>query len=144
MSKLKIKIILTVVVGLAAVLAFALPKWNEARVLDEGVVAVKNSDYGRAVQILTPLSDAGNPIARDTLGLLYAYGWGVKRDRERAATLMAAAGTSNLPDRFFSIGQEFEEGKVVEKDQKEALEWFRLAAEAGHPQAKVRFSRPGR
>jgi TPR repeat protein len=115
-------------VALAVVFAGALLRWNEARALDDGVVAMKNGDYAKAVELLTPLSDAGNPVARESLALLYGYGLGVKRDRERAARLLAGAGVSNPPDRFFSVGK--------------ALAWFKFAADAGEPQASARLASP--
>jgi TPR repeat protein len=143
MRKLILPTVAVASIAVAFVLFWALPKWNQARALDDGVVAVKNGNYARAIELLTPLSDAGSREARDTLGLLYAYGWGVTRDRERAANLFATAGVSALPERFFSVGKELEEGKIVPKDRAEALAWFKLAAAAGHPQAKARLASIG-
>jgi len=129
-------------IGLAAitllvVLVFGVVKWNEQEALDDGIVAVKNGDYGKAVQLLTPLSDAGNPVARDTMGIMYAYGWGVERNRSRAAELMRNAKVADLGDRFYSIGK-----KLENSDHTEAIEWYRLAAEEGHAQAKARIAKP--
>ena len=126
--------------GLVAIGTWAYARMNEARMLEEGIVAMKNGDYPRAVAILAPLSDAGNEIAQDSLGLLYAFGQGVPRDRELAAALFASSGTSNLSERFFSVGRELEEGKTVKRDESEAMAWFKLAAEAGHPQARARLA----
>jgi TPR repeat protein len=126
--------------GLIAVGVWAYAGFSEARMLDEGIVAMKNGDYPRAIAVLSPLSDSGNRAARDSLGFLYAFGLGVSRDQQRAVALFVASGSSNLPERYFLIGQELEEGKNVARDKSEAKAWFKLAAEAGHLQARARLA----
>lgn len=143
MTKPKSVFVGLVLVVLVAVAGYASVKWREAQSLDEGIVAAKNGEYDKAIRLLEPLSDAGNPVARDTLGMMYAYGWGVQRNRDRAAKLIASAGVSNAGEAFYSIGKELEEGKIVSKDKTEATEWFKLAAQAGHAQAKARIAKPG-
>jgi uncharacterized protein len=127
--------------GLIAVGVWAYARVSkEARMLDEGIVAMKNGDYPRAIAVLSPLSDSGNRAARDSLGFLYAFGLGVSRDQQRAVALFVASGSSNLPERYFLIGQELEEGKNLARDKSEAKAWFKLAAEAGHLQARARLA----
>jgi uncharacterized protein len=126
--------------GLISLAVWAYARVSEARMLDEGIVAMKNGDYPRAIAVLAPLSDSGNTTARDSLGFLYALGLGVPRDRERAVALFVASGSSDLPERYFWIGRELEEGKSVTRDESEARAWFKLAAAAGHLQARARFA----
>jgi uncharacterized protein len=126
--------------GLISIAVWAHARMSETRMLDEGIVALKNEDYARAIAVLAPLSDSGNTAARDSLGFLYAFGLGVPRDRQRAVALFVASGSSDLPERYFWIGRELEEGKLVTKDEAEARAWFKLAAEAGHLQARARFA----
>jgi uncharacterized protein len=128
--------------GLIAIGVWAYARVSEARMLDDGIVAMKNGDYPRALAVLAPLSDSGNRTARDSLGFLYAFGLGVPRDHERAVALFVASGSSNLPERYFLIGRELEEGKTVAGDESEAKAWFKLAAEAGHLQARARLAAP--
>jgi TPR repeat protein len=126
--------------GLISVGVWAYARVSEARMLDEGIVAMKNGDYPRAIAVLAPLSDSGNRTARDSLGFLYAFGLGVPRDHERAVALFVASGSSDLPERYFLIGMELEDGKTVARDESAAKAWFRLAAEAGHLQARARLA----
>jgi uncharacterized protein len=126
--------------GLVAVGVWTYARMSEARVLDEGIVAMKNGDYPRAIAVLAPLSDSGNRTARDSLGFLYAFGLGVPRDHQRAVALFVSSGSPDLPERYFLIARELEEGKIVAGDESEAKAWFKLAAEAGHLQARARLA----
>ena len=142
MRKVMLKTVLVVFLALAA-LAWALPRAGELRPADEAKAAVKSGDYVKAAELFTHLSEAGDPVARDALGLMYAYGWGVRRNREYAARLLSRPGIPDLAERYFSVAKELEAGGVVARDESEAREWLRLAAEAGHVQAKALLAVPG-
>jgi uncharacterized protein len=141
MRKLILKVALVTVFTLAA-LAWALPRVGDFRPADDAIVAVKNGDFEKAAVLFTYRSEAGDPVARDALGLMYAYGWGVERNREQAVRLLSRPGIPNLAERYFSVAKELETGGVVLKDPAEAREWLKLAADAGHVQARARLTVP--
>jgi TPR repeat protein len=142
MTKLILKVLLVAAFALGA-FAWALPRLGESRPVDEAMVAVKSGDFVKAMEIFTSLADAGDPVARDALGLMYAYGWGVRRDREHAARLLSRPGIPDLAERYFSVAKELELGVVVARDGAEAREWLKLAADAGHVQARALLAVPG-
>jgi TPR repeat protein len=64
---------------------------EQARERDAAVVAFKNGDWSTAAALLTALADRDDRNSQYLLGLLYAYGLGVPRDRDRARSFIVAA-----------------------------------------------------
>lgn len=57
-----------------------------AQDFDGGLAAYKRGDYANALKVFKPLAAGGHAQAQYHLGLMYEYGWGVKRDYSRAAS----------------------------------------------------------
>jgi TPR repeat protein len=102
------------------------------RALEEGVVAFKRGDYEAALPRLMPLAESGNQSAMLLMGIAYAHGHGVIKDRSRAQQLILAADSDGGSEHFFHIAQRFERGEQTEKNSDEAFAWYLLAAERGH------------
>ena len=58
---------------------------GRADTLRQGVAALTRQDYVKAVAILSPLAQNGDPAAQAYLGYLYAIGRGVPQDYTQAA-----------------------------------------------------------
>ena len=110
---------------------------SRTRELEEAVVAFKSGMFDDAIPILTRYAERGNENAQRLLGLAYAKGHGVARDPERARELISRAETSSAAATFFAIGEDFEKGTRVPRDDAEALRWYRMAAEGGDRRAQV-------
>ncbi|MGQ0836762.1 MAG: tetratricopeptide repeat protein [Gammaproteobacteria bacterium] len=123
-----------VVVG--AIAYFVLARIDsEAKAVENGVVEFKKGNYESAAQMLSPYADQGNETAQLNVGIAYAFGQGIARNRERAHGLLQSALGSKAPEMYVWIAESFERGQEVEKDAAEALAWYRIAANEGNAQA---------
>jgi TPR repeat protein len=109
---------------------------SEAKAVDNGVVEFKRGNYESAVRILSPYADRGNQAAQLNLGLAYAFGQGVSKDRDRARQLLKSALGAKSAEMYAWIAKSFEMGDGVAKDPTEATAWYHIAAEAGSSEAQ--------
>lgn len=137
MSRMRAAIVaLTLMVAGVAGYHF-IEKWqNHIDQRQDGVVAFKNGEFERAVELLEALAEKGDAQALLLMGIAYAHGHGVGRDRKRAQDLLISAGEERAAEQFYYVALRFEKGEVVERDDKDALYWYILAAERGYPKAR--------
>ena len=106
--------------------------------------------HKQALKNLTKMAEQGNTEAQFSLGGMYEKGRGVRKDETEAInwyrkaaetghkqalknlTKMAEQGNTEAQ---FSLGGMYEKGRGVRKDETEAINWYRKAAETGHKQA---------
>jgi TPR repeat protein len=136
MKRVAVGIVVVLVIMAAALYGYVDYRNRHAEELEDGVVAFKKGDYVTAVELLSPLAEAGEPVAQDLLGIAYAYGYGVPMDSRHAQQLLQAAHGSDAKDSFFHIAERFEEGDRVTKDERQAVSWYAIAAEHGHRKAQ--------
>ncbi len=67
------------------------PPGDEART--QAKIAYLLSDYQRTLAITLPRAEAGEPWAQYTLGYMYYYGYGVRKDRQTAKRWIESAAT---------------------------------------------------
>jgi TPR repeat protein len=109
---------------------------REARAVDDGVVEFKKGNYVDAVRLLTPYADSGNKTAQLNLGIAYAFGLGVKRDRALAHDFLRHSTGKNSAEMSLWIAKSLENGDGVAKDSTEAIAWYRVAADEGSAEAR--------
>jgi len=105
--------------------------------LSDALYAYDHGAGPKAIDLLTPLANAGEVKAAEALLHIYAYGEGVAQDKtltlkwsRRAAELGSAIGEN-------SIGAAYYNGEGgLEKDAEQALVWWRRAASHGSPKAE--------
>lgn len=98
---------------------------------DKGISAYKAGDYESAMKVFAPLAEKGDARAKLELGLMYAYGLGVKRDLGKGIALVEDAAKSGNADAQYYI-----EG-FFDGDGNGALgRWYRKAAEKGLREAQ--------
>lgn len=102
--------------------------------IEEGEAAFKEEDYTAAREIFLPLVEVGNADAMYFLAIMYFDGDGVPQDQAEGMRLLRVAADLGSADAQFTIGLEKKE--FASRDYKEALDWFRLAAVQGHPDAQ--------
>lgn len=61
-------------------------------------------------------------------GILFEYGYGVKKDFDMSFLLMREAASKGNAKATYEVGRHFLKGTGVEKNETNALEWLRLAA----------------
>lgn len=96
---------------------------------EDAVVLLKNGEYKSAITKLTALANDGNRFAQYDLGMVYALGWGVAPDAEKAAKLLRGNTSEPTADFFESIARSYASGKDVKQDHMEAEKWRQLAME---------------
>ena len=126
--------------GLVLVSAFAslflLRANREARAVDDGVVEFKKGNYTGGVHLLSPYADSGNKRAQLNLGIAYAFGLGVKRDRALVRDLLRRSAGKNSAEMSLWIAKSLEKGNGVTKDPAEAMAWYQVAADDGSAEAR--------
>ena len=99
--------------------------------LASGLAAFEAKHFSRAVQLLSPLADAGNSEAQHRVAIMYQNGLGVARTPEVALRWMRAAAEAGNPLAQHGLGFMYMNGECVDRDDAAAVVWFRRAAEQG-------------
>src|SRR5437899_8633412 len=89
--------------------------------LEDGRAAISSKDYGKARALLTPLAEAGNPVAQNAVGVLYMEGWGVKQDYSAALEWYRKAANNGDARGQYNLGRMYDNGWGVQKDNREAV-----------------------
>jgi len=100
---------------------------------EEGMEAFSRGDYATAFDELRPLADKGDPNAQFTLGFMYDYGQGVRRNAIEAIWWYRKAAEQGSAVAQFTLGGIYESGRGAPKDLIAAYRWYSLAAESLPP-----------
>jgi TPR repeat protein len=101
-----------------------------APTLRQGVAALAHQDYARAVAILSPLAQNGDPAAQAYLGYLYAMGRGVSQDYTQAAIWYRRAADQGHSGAQYELGLLYDKGQGVPVNVIQAEKWLILATAA--------------
>jgi TPR repeat protein len=82
------------------------------------------------------LAKQGDAPAQASVGLMYARGYGIKKDTEAARKWWTLAAVQNEPGAQFDLGLFYARGNGVAQDYAQAFRWFHEAAMRGHVQAQ--------
>ena len=96
-----------------------------------GVAAFEARNFSLAMQLLSPLADAGNAEAQHRVAIMCQNGLGVVRNELRALKMMKAAAEQGYAIAQHGIGFMYLEGECVEQNSEKAADWFRKAADQG-------------
>ncbi len=99
--------------------------------LSSGIAAFEAKQFSRAVGLLSPLADAGDPEAQYRVAIMAQNGLGMMENPLLAYKCMRAAAESGLGIAQHGLGFMFMEGECTDKNPKRAVEWFKKAAEQG-------------
>lgn len=103
--------------------------------------AYLDGEHARALKVIKPLAEAGNPDAEYDLGTMYSDGHGVPRDPRHAEAWWEKAAKQGQPDAEFSLGFLLLYGagegpNAVAADPAAGLPWLEKAAAQGHASAE--------
>lgn len=120
-------IVLTQLFGLAAL----------ADDVRDGIEALDRKDFNRALQLIRPLAESGNPFAQWLLGDMYKDGEGLPKDMKMALNWWTKAAAKGLPAAQLSLGDSYAAGQGVPENWSEAVKWWRKAADQDVPRAQT-------
>ena len=125
---------------LAVLFAFAASPVAVAETYEEGKQAYLNRDYARALAILKPLAENGDPQAQIMLGLMYDYGHGVPETPAESLKWYRLAAEQGVPLAQHDVGVKYSRGKGVQQDYLEAARWWQKSAAAGVPDSQFNLA----
>jgi uncharacterized protein len=118
-------------------------KTSESQLLQQGLKAVKNKKYHKALEIIKPLAEKlklsvenRNADVQLLLGILYNHGGGIPQDYKEAVKWYRLAAEQGNALAQSNLGLMYGKGQGVPQDYKEAVKWFRLSAEQGNALAQ--------
>jgi len=114
---------------LLSVLFLAVPSF--ANDFEEGLDAIHEMDYDKALKKLMPLALQGHPAAQYNLGVMHEWGNGVPQDHVKALKWYRLSAEQSHKDAQNNLGAMLSKGEGVEQDFVEALKWFVVAAGNG-------------
>jgi len=101
-----------------------------APTIRQGVAAIARQDYVKAVAILSPLAQNGDPDAQAYMGYLYAIGRGVPQDYTQAAIWYRRAAEQGHSGAQYELGLLYDKGQGVPVNVIQAEKWLILATAA--------------
>jgi len=108
---------------------------------DKGVAAFKRREWKRAWRHLEDAAEDGeNPRREYYLGLLYWRGLGVARDPHLAVAHFSRAAELDHAGAMTAFAIALRAGAGVDQDPQSARQLFRLAAQAGDPEAMTQLA----
>jgi hypothetical protein len=87
----------------------------------------KRAEYTAVAKELEPLAKGGREEAKELLGIMYRMGQGVRRDLDRAFTLLMEAAAAGRPLAEYHIATMYYAGDGTEKDYITALKWLEIS-----------------
>ena len=102
----------------------------------ENLVASAQAGDVNARAALEEAAEQGDAEARFVLGMLYAYGTGVRQDYAQARLWFEEAAAQGHAEAQHKLGEMYARGWGVRQDGAKALVWYEKAAERGAPAAQ--------
>jgi len=110
--------------------------------LNEGIVAFEMQEYDKAMALIKPLAEHGDPEAQYFMGTFYWYGSGVTRSSpiaqkwfSKAYKTWLTAAEQGDTGAMIEVSRMLNSGLGVERDVVAALTWVRLALANGEVEA---------
>ena len=113
---------------------------------EDGMLAFRSEDYGKALELLLPYAKDGNTEAAYLIGEMYGpRSWGqkgenrngVEQDNAKAIYWWGEAAKKGNSDAQLKLGWWLlKGGDVVKQDQAAGMNWLLMAANQGEPQAQ--------
>lgn len=114
-------------------------EFTEDTLLQQGIKAYEDEDYGTAFQILKPLADQGDAEAQWRLGDLYLGKGDIPRDELMALNyyLLSAEAGNSVGQYKWALFSDYRRAKYGdESDNEQIFEFYLLSARQGNPNAQ--------
>lgn len=99
--------------------------------LASGIAAFESKQFSRAIGLLGPLAEAGEPEAQYRVAIMAQNGLGMIHNPLAAYKHMRAAAEAGMAVAQHGLGFMYMEGECTTQDYGKAIEWFKRAAEQG-------------
>lgn len=93
-------------------------------------------DYKKALAILKPLAESGDPNSQKIMGIMFDYGQGVDKDPQQALYWYKLSARQGDPAVQYQVGAKYFRGDGVKQDYDEAVKWWEMAAQGGQVDAQ--------
>ena len=105
--------------------------------IDDAIQSMRAGDFAEAYCILKPYAERGDAEAQYNIGWMYLNGYGLAMNDSLALEWWQRASDQGYTDASFSIAMLYSLGEgQVRKDMDKAIDYYLLAAEAGHEDAR--------
>ncbi len=121
--------------ALALIALFAAPVY--AADYETGLNAYESGHYEAALSAWQPLAESGDERAQFGLGMLYANGFGVEMNDEKALHWFGESAARGYAEAQYRIGVMHQNGWGVPMDDDVAADWYMKAAKQGYTDAQV-------
>jgi hypothetical protein len=98
---------------------------------EEGLAAIYETNYDKALEKLRPLAENGHAAAQYNLGVMYEWGNGVEQNNSEALKWYKSSAEHFHKDAQNNLGALYSKGEGTQQDFVEALKWFIISAENG-------------
>jgi hypothetical protein len=112
---------------------------SQAGRFEEGAGAFYTKDYRAAFAHWMPLAENGDATCQVLIGSMYAFGQGVEKNDEAAASWFRRAAEQGSGQGQFNLAVMYENGWGVEKDIDTAIFWFAKAARQDRDDARRKY-----
>ena len=109
--------------------------------IEEGMEALKRSDYRTAFLKLRQVATHGNSVAQAVIGEMYYFGYGVKTDYKESYKWSLESAKQGNPDGQYNLGNLYFEGKGTTKQPQRAAYWWNKSAEQGNAYAQFNLAK---
>ena len=100
-----------------------------------GRALIKAGEFRMARDLLEEAAEKGQPAAQSTLGAVYYFAIGVKRNYRKARQWFEASAEQDNAVGLTNLGVMYTFGHGVRRDLTKAVEYFKRGAALGHPDA---------
>ena len=97
----------------------------------EGLDAIYETNYKKAMRKLMPLAESGHAAAQYNIGVMHEWGNGVPQDNSQALRWYKRSAERFHKDAQNNLGALYSKGEGTEQNFIEALKWFIISAENG-------------
>ena len=99
--------------------------------LSSGLAAFEAKHFSKAMQLLSPLAEAGNVEAQYRVAVMFQNGLGMAKNEANALNWMRQAADQGHALAQHGLGFMYLHGECVDKDETQAAQWFQRASEQG-------------
>lgn len=97
----------------------------------QGEQAYDYGDYAKAMSLLMPAAEAGNPNAQYLTAIMYDFGRGVPTNHEKANEWYLRAAEQGQDDAQYNLAISYKIGEGIEQDDNMAVYWLSKSAANG-------------
>ncbi len=99
--------------------------------LASGIAAFESKQFSRALQLLTPHAQVGNPDAQHRLAVMYQNGLGLVRNEASAYRWMKCAADQDHGLALHALGYMYLDGDCTDQHDQKAVACFEKAVDLG-------------